>query len=70
MLSQVAASGQGSVTGHIYVPKTPEICTYDVDGNLLSDGRWTYAWDGENRLIGLTSLTNAPSGSQLQLSQL
>ena len=24
---------------------------YDADGNLLSDGRQTYVWDGENRLI-------------------
>ena len=39
-----------------------------MDGNLLSDGRWIYAWDGENRLIGMTSLTNAPSGSQMQLA--
>jgi RHS repeat-associated protein len=41
---------------------------YDADGNLLSDGRWSYAWDGENRLIGMTSLSSAPSGSQLQLA--
>jgi hypothetical protein len=64
----VAATGQGSVTGHVYVPETPESYTYDVDGNLLSDGRWTYTWDGENRLIGLKSLTTAPSGSLLQLA--
>jgi len=25
--------------------------TYDDDGNLLSDGRFTYEWDGENRLV-------------------
>jgi RHS repeat-associated protein len=63
-----ASPGQTSVTGHIYVPKNPETYTYDADGNMLSDGRWTYAWDGENRLVGLTSLTNAASGSKLQLS--
>ena len=37
--------------------------TYDADGNLLSDGRWTYTWDAENRLVGvsdgLTSVSNA-----------
>jgi len=25
--------------------------TYDDDGNLLSDGRFNYEWDGENRLV-------------------
>jgi hypothetical protein len=38
------------------------------DGNLTQDGRWTYTWDGENRLINMTSLSGAPSGSQLQLA--
>ncbi len=32
------------------LPKTPEQFTYDFDGNVLSDGRWNYTWDGENRL--------------------
>jgi hypothetical protein len=64
----VAATGQSSVTGHIFVPQTPEIYTYDPDGNLLSDGRFNYSWDGENRLTNMTSLSTAPSGSQLQLA--
>jgi RHS repeat-associated protein len=64
----VSATGQTSVTGHAYVAETPENYTYDVDGNLLSDGRWNYTWDGENRLVGLKSLTSAPSGSLLQLA--
>ncbi len=63
----VAATGQTSVTGHIYVPQAPEDFTYDADGNLLSDGRWNYTWDGENRLVSMTSLSGAPSGSLLQL---
>jgi len=64
----VAAPGQTSVTGYAYVAKTPENFTYDADGNLLSDGRWNYVWDGENHLISITSLSGAPSGSQLQLN--
>ena len=64
----VAESSQGSVSGHLYVAQTPENYTYDADGNLLSDGRWTYAWDAENRLVSLTSLASAPAGSQLQLT--
>jgi RHS repeat-associated protein len=63
-----ASPGQTTVTGHLYLAKNPETNMYDADGNLLSDGRWSYAWDGENRLIGMTSLSSAPSGSQLQLA--
>ena len=40
-----------SVTGKVYVAKSPEAFTYDDDGNMLSDGRFTYTWNGENRLI-------------------
>ena len=64
----VASPGQSSVSGHVYVARTPETNTYDLDGNLLSDGRWTYSWDAENRLTNMTSLSGAPSGSQLNLS--
>ncbi|MGA2751797.1 MAG: RHS repeat-associated core domain-containing protein [Verrucomicrobiota bacterium] len=64
----VASPGQASVSGHAYVARTPETNTYDLDGNLLSDGRWTYSWDAENRLTNMTSLSGAPSGSQLNLS--
>jgi hypothetical protein len=42
------ASGSGSVSGHLYVPRTPETNdTYDADGNLLwiaqhlEMGSWT-----------------------------
>jgi RHS repeat-associated protein len=34
-----------------YVPPSPEIYEYDADGNLIKDGRWTYSYDAENRLI-------------------
>jgi RHS repeat-associated protein len=64
----VSATGQTSVTGHVFVPKNPESYTYDADGNLLSDGRWTNSWDAENRLVSMTSLSGAPSASLLQLA--
>ena len=41
------------VTGRVFVAETPEAFTYDNDGNLLSDGRFTYTWDAENRLAGV-----------------
>ena len=50
-------------TGHAFVPKTPETLTYDADGNLLSDGRWTYSWDAENRLLRVQSRSDTPQGS-------
>jgi RHS repeat-associated protein len=39
---------------------------YDLDGNLLSDGRWTYTWDGENRLVKMVSVAwTQPAGGYL-----
>lgn len=46
-------------SGHRFVAKTPEPFTYDTDGNLTSDGRWSYSWDGENRLIALETIASA-----------
>ncbi len=45
-------------TGKLFTPKTPEVFTYDFDGNLTGDGRWAYTWDAENRLIAVQT-TNA-----------
>jgi RHS repeat-associated protein len=54
----VAASGQASVSGYEFVPQTPESSGYDADGNLTSDGRWTYTSDAENRLVKVTPNTS------------
>ena len=40
-------------SGEVFVPASAESYTHDSDGNLTADGRWTYTWDGENRLIGI-----------------
>jgi RHS repeat-associated protein len=56
-----------NVTGHKYVVKTPEQFSYDADGNLTNDGRWAYAWDAENRLTSMTSISNAPSAPVEQI---
>lgn len=29
---------------------------YDLDGNLTSDGKWSYEWNGENRLVKMETL--------------
>lgn len=48
-------------TGHRFVAQTPEAFTYDADGNLTADGRWTYTWDGENRLSAMeTAVSGVP----------
>jgi RHS repeat-associated protein len=64
----VTLSGAGtSAGGSLYVPQTPEQFVYDLDGNLMSDGRWTYTWDAENRLISMTVNSRNP-GPQYQLT--
>jgi RHS repeat-associated protein len=64
--TNIIVSGGMNVTGNVYVAKTPEIFSYDADGNLTNDGRWIYTWDGENRLIQMTVNTNV--GPQYQLT--
>jgi RHS repeat-associated protein len=38
---------------------------YDADGNLLSDGASTYAWDAENRLIAMET---GPAGARTRMT--
>jgi len=45
-------------TGNKFVARTPENFAYDDDGNLTSDGQWTYTWDAENRLKRMVSATS------------
>jgi hypothetical protein len=39
-----------STTGNVFVAQSPEVFSYDADGNVTNDGRWTFTWDAENRL--------------------
>jgi len=57
----VAATGQASVSGNALVAKNPEVFTHDADGNLTQDGRWHYTWDGENRLVRVSSANTNPA---------
>ena len=43
------------VRGRLFAA-SPENYTYDLDGNLTSDGAWTYTWDAENRLTSIYPL--------------
>jgi RHS repeat-associated protein len=42
-----------------FIGPLSEHLIYDEDGNLKSDGRWTYTWDAENRLTQLETTTAA-----------
>ncbi|MBI3871290.1 MAG: RHS repeat-associated core domain-containing protein [Verrucomicrobia bacterium] len=54
----------GTNIGNLFTPKTPEVFSYDADGNLTNDGRWVYTWDGENRLTKMESQSSAPTASK------
>ncbi|WCJ60962.1 hypothetical protein NXS98_07535 [Fontisphaera persica] len=45
--------------GRLFVPPYSESLQYDADGNLTSDGQWSYTWDAENRLVAQETLPAA-----------
>ena len=59
-----AGSAGTPAIGAIYTPPTSPTIQHDFDGNLTSDGLWTYAWDGENRLksMYMSGLNGGASG--------
>jgi len=57
-----ASSAGNSTNGNLAVPKNAQSYTYDLDGNLTYDGLWFYAWDGENRLTGMSMSSIETSG--------
>ncbi len=52
-------TGAPSSTGHFWYAATPFSPAYDDDGNLTNDGRWSYVWNAENRLIQMESTPQA-----------
>ncbi len=56
-----------TVTGNVFLPPATETFTYDADGNLTSDGRWTNRWDAENRLVEMETLSSVPDGAKLKV---
>jgi RHS repeat-associated protein len=51
-------------TNRVFNPPSTETFVHDADGNLTSDGRWTYTWDAENRLIAMIRDTGTPAGAR------
>jgi RHS repeat-associated protein len=57
-------------TRHAWLPRSPEIYQYDTDGNLTTDGRWSYSWDAENRLVAMETRTEVlPPAGPLPVAQ-
>ncbi len=50
--------------------KTPQIFTHDDDGNLLTDGRFAYTWNRENRLVKVESLPSVPDADRVSVVNL
>jgi RHS repeat-associated protein len=63
----VSSPAQTSITGNVFVAQSTENYGYDADGNLTGDGRWTYTWDGENRLVSMQGLSGIPTGAKYKL---
>jgi RHS repeat-associated protein len=64
------AGGEDAVTekgGLVFTPQSPEASAYDLDGNLISDGRWIYSWDAEDRLISMETIPNVPVEAKQRL---
>ena len=64
-----AVNGGASETtsGNLFSPPATENYAHDLDGNLLSDGRWNYTWDAENRLRQVESLASNPAPSKRRI---
>jgi len=64
------AGGEDAVTeegGRVFVPQAVESFANDDDGNQVSDGRWNYTWDAENRLISMEANANVPVEAKQRL---
>jgi hypothetical protein len=48
----------------VFVPKTPEPYTYDLDGNLLTDGRFTYTFNCVQTKTYLASFVHCKGGKR------
>jgi len=67
VIQAVAGANSASSTGRVFLVRTPETFVHDADGNLTQDGRWTYTWDGENRLVAMEALSAVPAAAKLRL---
>jgi len=45
--------------GDAFLKTNPEDFIHDDDGNLTDDGRWSYTWNADNRLVAMQTLAGA-----------
>jgi RHS repeat-associated protein len=64
----VTVSADTTKTGNLLTPPAGQTFSYDADGNLTNDLVWRYIWDGENQLVEIQPLTNAPAASKKWLT--
>ena len=56
------SDGSDQDTGYLwYVSSIQREMYFDLDGNLTEDDKWTYIWDGENRLVKMELLKSSQS---------
>ncbi len=67
--SVAATDSSGTTTrdGGKFLAATPETFGFDFDGNLKTDGRFTYTWDAENRLISMETHATVPLPARRKL---
>ena len=62
--------GEDAVTekgGRVVLPASSETFVHDDDGNLTTDGLWSYTWDGNNRLTSMQSTVAVPAEAKRKL---
>ena len=60
----VESGTTNTVIGNVLLPRSGEAFTYDLDGNLTSDGLWTNTWDAENRLVKAENLSTVSAAAR------
>jgi len=61
-------AGATTIAGHLLIPAATQSFSCDLDGNLTSDGVWTYYYDAENRLYRVENSTSlSPTSARKKL---
>ena len=59
----VPAADEPIVTGNLFVPRTPEVFTHNLGGDLTRNGPWADTWDADNRPVRVQSQSETPQVS-------
>jgi RHS repeat-associated protein len=58
---------QALIQQAVFLPSATENFGHDLDGNLIQDGRWSYTYDAENRLVKMETLSDLPAEMKVKL---